>query len=128
MPRDQKGNFHNSTQRAIGADKRAGMGKPSKVDEMSPSMDKDPMASEPEPGGVHEHLAAMHAQMGGKHMHVHSDGFNHTTHQVGEDGKVEGPHDHENIDALKEHMGKFLDEEAQEPQEAPAHHGIGKGY
>lgn len=64
--------------------------------------------------GVHEHLKALHATMGGKHMHVHHHEGGITTHHVGEDGKVEGPHDHENTEALKEHMGKFLDEEEHE--------------
>lgn len=59
------------------------------------------------------HMAAKHSE--GKHMHVHEgeDG-EHTTHHVGEDGKVEGPHDHENIEAVKEHLGKFFDEEEHE--------------
>lgn len=70
--------------------------------------------SEGEAGGVGEHLAALHAKMGGKHMHVQSDGASYTSHQVGEDGKVEGPHDHENLEVLKEAMNQFFTEEEQE--------------
>ena len=59
------------------------------------------------------HLAGKHGD-GGKHLHAHQgeDG-SHTTHQ--HDGsQVQGPHDHENIEALKEHLGKFFDEEGSE--------------
>jgi hypothetical protein len=83
-----------------------------------------PMHEKPEgEGGVPEHLKAMHAEMGGKHMHVHQHEGGLTSHHVGEDGKVEGPHDHENTEALKEHMGKFFDEEEHEPE----HHGHADG-
>jgi hypothetical protein len=83
---------------------------------ISERMEK-PMGEKPggEHGGVPEHLKAMHAEMGGKHMHVHQHEGGLTSHHVGEDGKVEGPHDHENTEALKEHMGKFFDEEEHEP-------------
>ncbi len=82
-----------------------------------------PMESEHE-GGVPEHLKAMHAEMGGKHMHVHQHEGGITSHHVGEDGKVEGPHDHENMEALKEHMGKFFDEEEHEPSHHEGHDGL----
>ena len=59
--------------------------------------------------------AANHHEPDAKHMHVKSDGMGAMeSHHVGEDGNIEGPHDHENIEALKDHMGKFLDEEAHE--------------
>ena len=64
---------------------------------------------------VHEHLAAMHKEMGGKHMHIHQNEHGeHMTHQVGEDGKVEGPHNHENLEAMKKHIGTFMGEEEHE--------------
>ena len=77
---------------------------------------KPPMEAEGrEKSPVHEHLAAMHAKMGGKHMHVHSDGMGPlTSHHIGEDGKMEGPHDHENMEALKDHMSQFFNEEEHE--------------
>jgi hypothetical protein len=69
----------------------------------------------PHMGHALMHLAAHHGGGEGKHMHVHQDGMgNHTSHHVGEDGKVQGPHDHDNLEALKAHMSKFLDEEEQE--------------
>ena len=65
--------------------------------------------------GLHEHH-----EEGGKHMHVHKDemGGYHSSQHDGE--KTEGPHDHENLEALKSHMGKFFDEEE--------HEGEGEGY
>ena len=74
-------------------------------------------------GGVPGHLKALHSEMGGKHMHIHQHEGGHTTHHVGEDGKVEGPHEHENTEQLKEHMGKFFDEEENE-HESPHHDGL----
>lgn len=64
--------------------------------------------------GVESHLKALHDSMGGKHMHVHQHEGGYTSHQVGDDGKVDGPHDHENMEALKEHMNRFLSEEEQD--------------
>lgn len=61
-----------------------------------------------EPGSIAEHLSQMHAQHGGKHMHIHHDGGTITTHHVGEDGKVEGPHDHPDMDSVREHMSKVM--------------------
>ena len=58
------------------------------------------------------HLGKHHEQ--GKHMHVHSDGMEHTTHHAEDGGEVQGPHSHENIEALKEHLGQFFNEESHE--------------
>lgn len=68
----------------------------------------------PSIGHAMMHMASKHSD--GKHMHIHSDGMGggHTSHQVSDGGKPEGPHDHENIEALKDHMGKFLNEEENE--------------
>lgn len=62
-------------------------------------------AQEGEQSGVHGHLAAMHKEMGGKHMHIHQgeEGV-HTTHHVDEDGQVQGPHEHGDVEALKAHV------------------------
>lgn len=80
------------------------------------AMDRREHEREPEHEGVHEHLKALHAEMGGKHMHVHEHEGGYTTHHVKEDGKVEGPHEHQDREDLKEHMDKvFGDEEEQEP-------------
>ena len=118
MPTDSKGNFHLNPQRAM-ASSRMGAMKP-------PAMKPPHMAAMPEEhasesGGVPEHLKALHGAMGGKHMHVHSDGFSHTSHQVGEDGEVQGPHDHENLDALKDHMSQFFNEEEHEGAPSAEH-------
>lgn len=65
--------------------------------------------------GIHEGLRKAHAEHGGKHMHIHHDGMGGIqSHHIGEDGEPQGPHDHANIEALKEHMGQFLDEEGAE--------------
>jgi hypothetical protein len=58
------------------------------------------------------HLAGKH-EPEGKHMHVKHDGMI-SSHHVAHGGGAEGPHDHENIDALKQHMDQFLSEEAAE--------------
>jgi hypothetical protein len=64
----------------------------------------------PDIGHALMHMAGKHSD--GEHMHAHKgeDG-SLTSHQVGEDKQVQGPHNHENIEALKDHMGKFLNEE-----------------
>lgn len=77
----------------------------------SKSEDHEPEKSE---SPVHEHLKSLHAKMGGKHMHIHHDGMQATSHQVHEDGHAEGPHNHENMEALKDHMNKFFNEEEDE--------------
>jgi len=113
------------------ADGMAGMAHGGKKGGLSEHVGQPPEPKEEDGGSpVHEHLAAMHAQMGGKHMHVHHDGMTHTTHHVGEDGQVQGPHDHENIEAVKEHLGKFFNEEEHEDggyggKEEKSEHGKG---
>jgi hypothetical protein len=59
------------------------------------------------------HLAAHHeAENTQSHVHHHEDGT-HTSHHM-KDGQVDGPHDHDNLEALKGHLGKFLNEEEHE--------------
>lgn len=67
---------------------------------------------------IHEHLKDMHEATGHAHSHIehHGDG-RHTSHHIDASGSVSGPHDHENLEALKDHMGQFLDEEGQEGDE-----------
>jgi len=73
------------------------------------------------------HLAAHH-EPEGKHFHVHQDGGGgHTSHQAAEGGKAEGPHDHENIEALDQHMHQFLQEEEHEGEGGYGAHGGGEG-
>ena len=71
----------------------------------------------PHVGHLAIHVAAHHEQSG-KHFHVHQNEMGeHTSHQATDGGEPEGPHDHENIEALKDHMGQFLDEEEHEGAE-----------
>lgn len=138
MPRDSKGNFHMNAQRAAAAEKMPVKPKPVAITH-SAVRESDGMeggshttlhdhgdgtfhteghdgehTEHPHIGHALMHMAAKHGG-GGKHMHVHSDGMGtHTTHHTGEDGQVEGPHDHENMEALKQHMDQFLGEEENE--------------
>ena len=70
---------------------------------------------------MHMAAEAMHAaEPGSKHMIVSHDGYGMKSHGIDEQGKHEpemGAHDHENIEALKDHMGQFLDEEEHEGAE-----------
>jgi hypothetical protein len=70
--------------------------------------------AEHEHDGVHEHLKALHEKMAGKHMHIHQHEGGYTTHHISEDGKVDGPHEHQNTEELKNHLSKFFDEEEHE--------------
>jgi hypothetical protein len=72
------------------------------------------------------HLAAHH-EPEGKHLHIHQDGAGeHHSSQAEDGGKAEGPHDHENLEALKDHMDQFLTEEEHEDggHEDGGHEGI----
>lgn len=88
-----------------------------------PSMEEPPKNPEEEQSdGDHMRSAAesLHsAEPGSKHMVISHDGYSYRSHGIHEDGRhepEEGAHDHDNIEALKEHMDKFFDEEAQEPK------------
>ena len=76
------------------------------------------------PEGDHMHAAAesLHeADPSSKHMIISHDGYGVKSHGIDEQGKHEpeqGAHDHENIEALKQHMGQFFDEEEHEPSES----------
>lgn len=146
MPRDQKGNFHINTQRAMRADGMGHGSKPKNATAIDSAGDESASAEhdhESAEGGSHiaihshgdgtyhtethdgereEHPtlghalmhAAHHHEPDGKHAHVKHDGVSMQSHHAGEDGNVEGPHDHENIEALKDHLGRFFDEEENE--------------
>ena len=81
---------------------------------------------EEEGGKVEEHLKSMHAETGEAHSHVahHIDG-SHTSHHIDEAGEVTGPHDHENTEALKDHMDQFLNEEDHEGEDRSEENGEG---
>lgn len=93
-----------------------------------PSSDHGQVAAE-ESGeeGPHEMLQGLHAKHGGKHMHVHAHEAGVTTHHIGEDGEVEGPHEHGSMEEAADHMkmvmGDGMEEEAGMP--AASHHMAG---
>ena len=92
---------------------------------ISESMDRGEREPKPEGdhGGVAGHLKELHSEMGGSHMHIHQHEGGFTTHHVKEDGKVEGPHEHQDHEELKEHVGHVFNEEAGEPHSAD-HDGL----
>ena len=112
MAKDMKGNFH-----------RAGF-QARKADRMPAVEEHKEEGQQPEPqqdgGDDHMHMAAeaMHAaEPESKHMIVSHDGYGMKSHGIHEDGRHEpehGAHDHENIEELKSHLGKFFNEEEQE--------------
>lgn len=89
---------------------------------ISERMEK-PKPMEHEHGGVPEHLKALHEEMGGKHFHGHVHESGVTTHHIKEDGKVEGPHEHESMDEASDHLKQVMNEEEHEPE----HHGHDDG-
>jgi hypothetical protein len=153
VPTDKKGKFHLNIQRAHAAD-RAGETKHTPLHEPgAPKMDgadgeHESMAhttlhdhgdgtfhteghdgervDHPHIGHALMHMAAKHSD--GKHMHVHHDGEQLTSHHVGEDKEVQGPHDHENLEALKDHMDQFFDEEGHEWEGGGGGYGGGHGH
>jgi len=74
-----------------------------------------PHETEPENAGgdeeIKQHLESRHAATGHAHSHVehHGDG-RHTSHHISEAGEHSGPHEHENMDALHEHMKQIAGE------------------
>ena len=121
MPTNKAGKHFMNPAHAKASDARTAMPKPPPPEH--------PMVKPPEPEvpvGESPHIGhqlmqqASESPEGGKHMHVHHDGMKYTTHHVGEDGEVQGPHEHGNMEALKDHMAQFFDEEE--------HEGEGRSY
>ena len=86
--------------------------------EGKPAMHEEPADMGEGDGGseaIRAHLEERHAATGHAHSHVehHGDG-RHTSHHISAAGEHSGPHDHENLEALKSHMDQFLNEEGQE--------------
>lgn len=71
------------------------------------------------------HMAGHH-EPDGKHSHVmhHEDGSHTSSHHA--DGETSGPHDHENLEVLKDHFDQFMNEEGQEGRESggESHDGL----
>lgn len=120
MPKDATGKFHLSTQRAQAADRKAAPAPP------APKQQRDPLASLAAPaeedGPAHQHLRDLQSEMPGKHMLMSNDGMGIMSHQIGEDGQVQGPTEHNTAEEAMQAMDAFFREEAQEPQ-----HGGGEG-
>jgi hypothetical protein len=155
MPKDSSGKFHPNIQKAMHADKGMGKGAPKVESEHESAMDgehedggeghmqvhdhgdgsfhtmsKDGEQTEhPHIGHMLMHIAAHHAP-DAKHIHHMHDGMEHVTHHVAEDGNVEGPHSHPDIEAAKEHMGQVMGDGggAMPEQEMGAHMGGMRGY
>ncbi len=125
MPKDSKGRFHLNVQRAHAADRMAAAPKTPLHEPKAPTETNELGAHEAENKGLEEaedqpigrKLMEQAAADGGKHMHITRGDAGYTTHHVAEDGEVEGPHDHANIEALKEHLIRFFDEEEAEQGE-----------
>lgn len=120
MPTDAKGKYHMNAQRAMASDKHGGIGtavthKGSFPKGGADSPEHDSTAAASPHQAIHDGLRAAQAEHGGKHMHISHDGMGGMqSHHVGEDGEPQGPHDHVNLEALKQHMDQFFSEEGNE--------------
>ena len=66
-------------------------------------------------GEMHAHLSSIHGAPGEKHFHAHHDGMEAHSHAVESGGEAQHEeHDPENIESIKDHLGKFFNEEEQE--------------
>jgi hypothetical protein len=144
MPTDSKGKFHPNHQLAHAADRMPMPDRPKPpaigkaVGDASVShttlhdhgdgtfhLEHEDGSSTESPHIGHALMSMASKHSDGMHMHVHqhpTEGLK--THHVGDDGQVQGPHDHANIEALKDHLGKFFNEEEHEG----GGYGGGEGY
>lgn len=69
------------------------------------------------------HLAGKHSD--GMHHHTHSDGMGggHTVHTSEHGGEPQGPHDHDNLESVKQGLDKFFGEEQAESDWGEDHGG-----
>lgn len=79
----------------------------------------------PHIGHAVTHMAKTH-EPHGTHMHIHHSGGSITSHHSKDGEETQGPHDHENIEALKDHMDQFLTEEGNEKGDDYASGGEGE--
>lgn len=84
--------------------------------------EKEAPKHEPEEDGgedhhqaIREHLEEMHQKTGHAHSHVehHGDGT-HTSHHISAEGEHSGPHNHANLEELKDSFDQFVGEEGHE--------------
>ena len=74
-------------------------------------------------GHMHAHLSKLHGEPGEKHFHAHDDGVEAHSHSVETDGEPEHEeHDAGNIEAIKDHLGRFFDEEEHEGEREDGDH------
>jgi hypothetical protein len=85
------------------SDRMSGMASGDMASDSKPEMNGE---SEHEGGDVKDHLMKMHAKMGGKHTHMHSDEMSNTSHHMSEDGKHHGPVEHESADQMIDYAKK----------------------
>lgn len=161
MVKDKKGNAHPNIQRAMASDRMAGgspvraaakpMGEKDGSGSSPAGEDGEPtMTIHSHGDGTHHsvtadgertehphagHLAAHvahHHMPEAKHMvHSHDGISEHTTHHVAEDGETQGPHSHANLEAVKDHLNQFFNEEEGEKGwggESGQASGAGGGY
>lgn len=98
---------------------------------------KQPAKAQPKPEGnleaaeagagdhaaIHQHLMEQHQMDGKAHTHVvHNGDGTHTSHHV-KDGQVSGPHDHANLEELKNSFDHFVGEEEGEDGGSEEHEG-----
>ena len=134
MPFDGKGKHHLNTQKAMAADRmpprpakpasapkpQSGDGGPGVQDAMPHGADETDMG-----GDTTRHLTEMQAGMGGKHAHIHQgDDGSVTTHHVGEDGVVQGPHEHPDLEAAHQHLMAAMQEERAEGEGGAPSRGL----
>jgi hypothetical protein len=135
MARDAKGNYHLNDARMRAASKGStGSAKPTQGMDMKGGASGDAgignsggsttlhdhgdgtFHTEGNDGAREEHSHIGHALMHmaskhggeGMHMHLHSDGMSHTSHHAEKGGKPEGPHEHESMEAMQEHVGNTM--------------------
>lgn len=69
------------------------------------------MAKEEKHGRVREFLKS---HDGGDHMHIEGHEHGYTTHSI-HDGKMHGPEEHSNMQALKRHVGHCMGDDCECP-------------
>lgn len=110
MAFDKTGKYHMSPHHAKMADgfanKPAKEGSPK--EEASESPEEAKGEGDEDQSDVPAMLEDLHAKHGGAHMHVHKHEAGVTTHHIGEDGVVEGPHEHAGMPEAAQHMQSVM--------------------
>jgi hypothetical protein len=128
MAFDGKGKYHMNPHHAKMADgfeaKRGKEGSPEE-EASEPESERESEGDTEDGDGPHEMLQELHAKHGGKHMHVHAHDQGVTTHHIGDDGNVEGPHHHASTQEAADHMHMVMGDgmDQAEPEQAPVHSG-----